>query len=430
MCDPAFPRVITVEPTTRCNMRCAMCVKSSMDPRAPEGDLSLAVFKRLESCLPNAARVIFSGVGEPLLNPELPEMIAFARRHLPPESSVAMQTNGLLLKPENALALVDAGLDTVCISLDSLDAADGESLHGAARIEAVDQAFKHLGDASKALGKGLRLGIEIVLMRGNVHALAELVRYAGKRGANFALVSHVFSYTAEAARASLFNPNPPEAMEYFEKWKKLAAAEGLLFEDYYRILWKVGKTEEEKRLMTLVRLMQQDANAHGVWMNVKSLFTWSGADTRGLDESLARTEEAAVEYRMELSLPAKSALHERHCGFMEDAAVFVGWRGDVSPCHFLWRDYQCVMDGEPKRVRAATFGSITRAPLEEIWRSKPYRDFRNQAMAYEYPFCSSCNGGPCSDITNSLDPFQEDCVGFTVPCCHCPWPVGQLACLS
>jgi len=401
-----------------------------MDPRASEGDLSLDVFKRLESCLPHASRVIFSGVGEPLLNQQLPEMIAFAKRHLPPESNIAMQTNALLLTSENALALVDAGLDTVCISLDSLDATDGDRLHGAARIKAVDHAFKYLGDASRTLGKPLRLGIEVVLMRGNVHALADLVRYAFERGANFVLVSHVFSYTAEAARASLFNPNPPEAMEYFEKYEKLAAAEGLSLEDYYRILWKVGKTEEEKRLMNLVRLMQQDANAHGVWMNVKSLFAWSGADTHELDESLARAKEAAVAYGMELSLPEKSARHERRCGFMEDAATFVGWRGDVSPCHFLWRDYQCVMDGEPKRVHAATFGSIATAALEDIWRSKAYREFRNQAMAYEYPFCSSCNGGPCSDITNSLNPFQEDCVGFTVPCCHCPWPVGQLACLS
>jgi len=33
MSENAFPRIIHVEPTTRCNMRCRMCVKTVMDSK-------------------------------------------------------------------------------------------------------------------------------------------------------------------------------------------------------------------------------------------------------------------------------------------------------------------------------------------------------------------------------------------------------------
>jgi putative metalloenzyme radical SAM/SPASM domain maturase len=430
MPDSAYPRVIHVEPTTRCNMRCRMCVKAAMAQDAPEGDLPLETFKDLGSCLPNTSRVVFSGVGEPLLHPEIAAMVFFARTHLPEGASVAMQTNGLLLTPDMADTLLEAGLDTLCVSLDSLDGADGETLHGAARADAVGGALETARLAARKLGRQLALGVEIVLMRSNFERLPELVRFAGERGAHFAIVSHLFSYTAEAARESLFNPNPDQARRYFLKWKDLAASEGLDFDDYYKILWKVGKTGAQKRLVELVKLMQRDANEHGVWMNVKSLFDWETVDRAPLTVAMESARAEAARFGMDLNLPPQNALHERRCGFMEDGAAFVGFTGKVSPCHYLWRDYRCVMDGEPKRVKAVHFGDVAGTPLEDIWRAPEYRDFRRQALAYEYPYCSSCNGGPCSDITAVGVPFEEDCIGSKVPCCHCPWPVGQMACLG
>jgi hypothetical protein len=97
-------------------------------------------------------------------------------------------------------------------------------------------------------------------------------------------------------------------------------------------------------------------------MNVRSLFEWSAQDDALVTKSLNDARAVAREFNMELTLPPMVALHERRCGFMEDGAAFVGWSGEVSPCHFLWRNYRCVMDGEPKRVRAKSFGNISEKP--------------------------------------------------------------------
>ena len=430
-----FPRIIHVEPTTRCNMRCRMCVKNVLDKCEQDGDLPVELFERLSPSLELCSRVVFAGVGEPLLHPSLADMIRFARRRLPPQAGISMQTNGLLMSAEKAAALVNAGLDTVCISVDSLDGADGGSLHGAAHLDSVARAFASVRSAAKgksgnASGKGVQLGAEIVLMKSNVSRLADLVRWVGEQGADFVIVSHVFAYAEEAAGESLFNPNPDQARAYFDKWRAVAASEGLDFNDYYKIIWKLSKTESQKRLMELVNLMQREANANGVWMNVRSLFEWNAQDGALLRMSLEQARLVAREFGMVLTLPPMVALHERRCGFMEEGAAFVSRSGEISPCHFLWRNYRCVMGGERKRVRAKSFGNIGERRLEEIWNGEEYRHFRLQALAYEYPYCSSCNGGPCSDVTAFGAPFEEDCTGAKAPCCHCPWPVGQLACLT
>ena len=137
MSESTYPRIIHVEPTTRCNMRCRMCVKTVMDSEEREGDLPLELFERLEPSLGQCSRVVFAGVGEPLLHPHLADMMRFARRHMPSGAGISMQTNGLLMTSETASALLDAGLDTVCISVDSLDGEDGRDLHGAPHLESV-----------------------------------------------------------------------------------------------------------------------------------------------------------------------------------------------------------------------------------------------------------------------------------------------------
>src|SRR5512135_1193884 len=91
------PSKLFVETTTRCNMKCQMCVKQTMGSGLIEGDLSLSTFETIESALPNVEALILNGIGEPLLHPDLEEFIRRAKRLMPVGSWVGFQTNGLLL---------------------------------------------------------------------------------------------------------------------------------------------------------------------------------------------------------------------------------------------------------------------------------------------------------------------------------------------
>ena len=82
------PRKLFVETTTRCNLRCRMCVKQTRDNGVAEGDLSPALFDALKPALPNAESLVLSGIGEPLLHPHLEGFIRTAKELMPAGSWV------------------------------------------------------------------------------------------------------------------------------------------------------------------------------------------------------------------------------------------------------------------------------------------------------------------------------------------------------
>jgi putative metalloenzyme radical SAM/SPASM domain maturase len=420
------PRAVNVEPTTRCNMRCAMCLRT-LQPGEPAADLPLAFFEKLCPAFAECARLVFGGLGEPLLHPELAAMIRLARTSLPATATVGVQTNGLLATEDLVRELVAAGLDEVCISVDEVDAGSGGTLHGGAQAGALAGAYARFREVSHELDRPVRLGAEFVLMRSTVGQLPAVVRWAGEQSVDFIIVSHVLAFDASCAGESLFNPNTERATDYYRRWRERIREAGLDIRDYPRILFKYAKSPDEKRLVAMVRDMQADARAGGVWLNIQRLIDWDAAEAQsGLGDILFEAQAEADRVGIELRLPPLFARHERSCSFVDEPAIFVDARGRVAPCHFLWRDFRCVVDGEAKEVRRMSFGSLADSDIEDIWNAERFRAFRSEAGAYDYPHCSNCNAGPCSDVAG---PFERDCLGAEVPCGHCPWPVGQLACL-
>lgn len=115
-----LPARLHVEVTTRCNLKCPMCVKQAHGCRIEEADLPLSLFLRLGSVLPSVRSLVLNGIGEPLLHPDLPEMLRFARSLMPADASIGFQTNGHLFTPDLARQVVEAGVDRICLSVDSL----------------------------------------------------------------------------------------------------------------------------------------------------------------------------------------------------------------------------------------------------------------------------------------------------------------------
>jgi putative metalloenzyme radical SAM/SPASM domain maturase len=437
--EPTFPRKLQVEVTTRCNMRCAMCVKSAPDSDIPETDFDLEAFRRLTPALVRCEALVLNGIGEPLLNPDLADMAAMARETMPESGWIGFQTNGLLVTEPLADRLVEAGVDTFCVSVDTLELGghgqpygDGE-LHGGTGSARLERAFRLLREAGERYGRTLRLGVELVLMRGTADQLPHVIRWAGELGLDFAIVSHVLPYDQSMQDQSLFNPNTPAATALFEKWQAKAAAQGLDLHDQHGVAWKFDKSDREKRLHELVKGLLNDAGASGVWVHLPRLLEWDRRNRDGAERGLAhlfrQAGDAAARAGMELRLPPLQARDQRRCHFVEDGTAFVTSEGDVSPCQFLWHRYACHLDGGRKVVRPWLFGNIRERDLVDIWRDAPYADFRRQVLEYDYPYCSNCPFVPCDDIKGAPFDFDCDCLGATIPCGHCLWCMGGLQCL-
>lgn len=126
----SMPYALTVFPMRACNFRCFYCrltqAKSEQEKFSKNVQLPLTTFYRLVDQIRAVGKhqlkvLHFVGWGEPLLHPDLPEMIRYAKEHEIADS-IDVVTNGALLNEELSRKLIDAGLDWLRISIQGMDA--------------------------------------------------------------------------------------------------------------------------------------------------------------------------------------------------------------------------------------------------------------------------------------------------------------------
>ena len=422
------PSKLFVEVTSRCNMSCAMCVKQTSGGGDPEGDLSMPLFRALAPAFPGLEAFILNGVGEPLLHPQLEEMIRAARERMPTEGWVGFQSNGLLLTDARAVSLASAGLDRICFSIDGVSPETFRKVRKGGEIEGVERALAAMAAAKKRCGRpDLQVGVEFVVMRGNLRELPDALRWSAARGATFAIVTHVLPYDLYHGKEAAFERNTDEAIAIFRKWEETARREGSDIHRYFDILWKYAKTPEEAKILRFVEAMRADAMGRGVFLDMKKLLS---ADRGHVDEIagvFAEAEEVARKEGLDLRLPGVSLKEKRKCSFVEEGGAFVSWQGAVSPCYFLWHRYSCFAHGWKQSVQPKVFGKLEERGILEIWNDREFRAFRESVIRYDYPYCTSCSLAPCDYV--QTEEFEQDCHIRNVQCGSCMWCMGVFQCM-
>ena len=113
-----FPRVVRIEPSSLCNLKCIHCPTGTVN--IPRKVMEWPVFEKILQEIKNhkdkvKVVVLYHG-GEPLLNKDLIRMIKEIK-DLGIEK-IKTSTNGMLLDEEMCFELVKSGIDEIEISLD------------------------------------------------------------------------------------------------------------------------------------------------------------------------------------------------------------------------------------------------------------------------------------------------------------------------
>jgi MoaA/NifB/PqqE/SkfB family radical SAM enzyme len=237
-----LPRQIYIEVTNRCNSLCASCplTYDHFLPFEPKHHLTWPQFRRIVDQLPQLERAVLHGIGEPLLNPELPRFVAHLKQR---GAQVLFNTNALLLDERRGDALCAAGLDELRVSL---DAATPQLYHRLRGIDKFDQIVANL-DAFMTRHGGRecpRVSLWFVGMRENldelpafVHLAAELdvpevylqrlVYFGGDIGAQS--LRHYDERTTMVPEQSLFGTLEQHQAALIGECETLAAELGLTF---------------------------------------------------------------------------------------------------------------------------------------------------------------------------------------------------------
>jgi putative metalloenzyme radical SAM/SPASM domain maturase len=426
----SYPSRLYVETTTRCNMKCQMCVKQSMGSGLEEGDLSFETFEALEPALATAEVLVLNGIGEPLLHPDLEAFIRRAKELMPSGSWVGFQSNGLLLDDVRAEMLVRSGLDRICLSLDAICPDTFRKIREGGEVEDMEQAFTCLNKAKKRHpDNNLQVGVEFVVMRDNIHQLPDVLRWAASRGVAFAIVSHLLPYDKDHVSQIAYDYNTQEAVDLFSTWRKKAEVQGIDISNFFHVYHcKFIRTTEEQRMVDFMLEMISEARSRDIFLHLENLMKRDTSLADQVTETFEKARSVAKETGLDLRLPGVAPRNERKCDFIDNGGTFISWNGEVHPCYFLWHSFQCHFSGRKKYVNKKVFGTIGDTGILEIWNDTQFRAFREEVLKHEYPFCSNCNLLPCEYIY--CEEFEQDCYTNTVPCGDCFWCLGLFQCLS
>lgn len=177
---PVLPRQLYIEVTNHCNSLCISCplTYDHFLPLEPKQHLSWEDFRRIVDPLPQLERVVLHGIGEPLLNRDLPRFIAHLKER---GAYVLFNSNGVLLDQKRGDALVAAGLDELRVSLDAVTPALYAKLRG---IDALPKIIKNLQAfvARHGAQRHPKLSLWLVGMQENLPELLDFVRLGATIG--------------------------------------------------------------------------------------------------------------------------------------------------------------------------------------------------------------------------------------------------------
>lgn len=171
-------RLLQVESAVACNLKCVMCPWREITKNAENrGLMSPEVWNAIRPHLSEIKSIDFTGGGEPLLQPKLPEWIAEAK-------AVGCETgflsNGLLLDKAKLHQVLAAGLDWICISIDGADARMYEKIRIGSNFERVCENVANIAEVRT--GNVPKTMINFVLMNLNIHQMEEMVRLTARLG--------------------------------------------------------------------------------------------------------------------------------------------------------------------------------------------------------------------------------------------------------
>lgn len=163
-----------------CNLNCYYC--NPWDNNEHGHAVNILSVKKVLCIVRAATRIGITHFrltgGEPLLHPQIDEMVSQIKK-IPGVSSVSLTTNAVLLA-QQAKRFKEAGIDSINVSLDTIDASEYEYITKKPLLKEVEHGI----DA--AIECGIRVKINVVLTPQT--DVVALTRYAAKKGTDIRFI--------------------------------------------------------------------------------------------------------------------------------------------------------------------------------------------------------------------------------------------------
>jgi len=250
------PTSLQLECTTKCNLRCLMCDSPIWDRRGM--DMSFSDFKRIIDQFPCLVTLNLQGMGEPLLNKDIFEMIAYCKSK---KIMVFFTTNATLIDEKIAKKIVDSGLDYLVVSVDGATPETFEKIRAGAKFDQVIENIKRVvAEKKKKKSEKPRIVVHFCASEDNIEELPQVLKLAKEFGAVELEVGNILFWGKDYLREKLSDKkialNIDRAKKIINETKRDADRLGI---DFFWLGNKMNKvfTDRDLRLHADPRLCRQ-----------------------------------------------------------------------------------------------------------------------------------------------------------------------------
>jgi radical SAM protein with 4Fe4S-binding SPASM domain len=180
-----YPVFAQIEPSNFCNLSCPLCLTTSETPSRPKSLLSFAHFEKLIDGIGDyLLLIILWNWGEPFLNSDLFQMIAYARSK---GILTHCSTNGNVKLDESRVrGLIDSGLDTLIFGVDGATQETYSRYRKGGDLGRVWENIRTVVQAKKEMASPLpRLNLRFVVMRHNEQEIPTIKEMAKELEVDF-----------------------------------------------------------------------------------------------------------------------------------------------------------------------------------------------------------------------------------------------------
>ncbi len=306
-----------------------MCPRfSASDPHL---DMPLETYQRIVDAMGYAHTVDFTGWGEPMLHPEIYQMVAMAAAQ---GCLTTMTSNGTIFNDRNTRALLEAGMNRLTVSVDGMRKESFEKIRLGADFDKVTANLRRLVALSHEIGGDFQLGIAFSIQEENVVDLPLISSWLESIGAQKLHLKQLNVVSTE------------------EDWDR----------SFLKYALDPGRSQ-----VPLQRLEKQ------------------------LLELKQQEEERGIEVVIHSDIPMTDQMSPRHCLATPMDSLYFSYEGRVSPCCHFGHHVTRYFEGQPLPASALFYGDIRRQDFLEIWREPDFFGFRNGFASGDYPVaCHSC----------------------------------------
>lgn len=219
------PTSLYIEVTKNCNELCSMCPRTYLWPDRKD-NLSFEHFTHIVQQAPGLKRAVLHGLGEPLLNPQLFQMVRYLKAR---EVYVLFNSNALALNARRREELVKCGLDEYRVSFDAAQPETYKLVRGVNGLEKVKKNLLALTQLMRETGTGPKVSLWFTTMRENIQELPEVARFAAIAGINEVYVQRLVYFGTGLAveEQSLFHKMAEQEQQAMAETARICQEHGI-----------------------------------------------------------------------------------------------------------------------------------------------------------------------------------------------------------